>query len=104
MRIFYLTLECSEFYSTHLQDLEMKLYEYMMDIGNLDPSPSEMRGRLQDIVNDGLNAFWEVVAEAYPECNTGDLGPTATMDFLQSALKVVTTWRDNNGGGQNVNP
>ena len=99
----HLTLENQEWISDDLQSLEAKLYEYMKDMGSFEPTPSEMRQRLLSISEEGMVAFWEAIARLYPECKSGDLGPTATRDFEQAVYKVVTTWRDNNGGGQNVN-
>ncbi len=63
------------------------------------PTPDELRGRLLDISRDAIDAFWKEIAYGYGEIKTGDLGPQATQDFEESVLKVVTTWRDNNGGG-----
>lgn len=100
--LYVLTLGCDEWINNSLAELEVKLFEWQTDNGAFEPTPSEMRQRLLGITREAMNAFWEVVAEGYPECCTGDLGPSATQDFEQSAFKVVTTWRDNNGGGQNV--
>ena len=100
-----LVLENQDWWVIHssLPWLEQKLYAYFKDMGNFDATPSEMRGRLLDVSREAMDAFWEVIAAEYDECKSGDLGPQATQDFEQSVFKVVTTWRDNNGGGQNVN-
>lgn len=106
IKVYLLVIENMDWMRTDLISLEEILYEFEKDIGNLDIDdkniPFQRRQRLLMITNNALEQFWRDIAEGYEELKTGDLGPTATLVFEQAAYKVVTTWRDNNGGGQKV--
>lgn len=53
-----------------------------------DPSPE----RIKKAVEAGEDAFWQAVADAFPEVKTGDLPPDATVRFLTAAEEAVRTW------------
>jgi len=49
-----------------------------------------------DIVRDGLNAFWATVAAWYPEVTPGDRDPKADSALKDAARTAVDAWmRDN---------
>ena len=45
---------------------------------------------------DALNAFWEVVVRHYPQAETGDLSPWATVKLTLAAENAIEEWIDNN--------
>jgi hypothetical protein len=51
---------------------------------------------IEDAVEDGMEAFWSVVAKKFPQVKSGDFGPDETM-ALESAMKIaVSQWLSNN--------
>jgi hypothetical protein len=52
--------------------------------------------RLKNALDKAGDAFWNMIAEEYPECKTGDLDPMAVFEFSDMCKKVVETWVDLN--------
>ena len=51
---------------------------------------------IQPIVDEALEAFWDVVVKRFPEAETGDLSPGATIDLQMAAEDAVSEWIANN--------
>ena len=52
--------------------------------------------RIKDAVHEADDAFWAVIAKAFPECKTGDFDPMATFKFTAAQEYAVTTWLEAN--------
>jgi hypothetical protein len=65
---------------------------------------SESRAVLNDarkrsiasLADDALEAFWQIVVERYPQAETGDLSPMATIRLHTAAENAIAEWIDNN--------
>lgn len=51
---------------------------------------------IRSITDEALNAFWDVVVKRFPEVETGDLSPGATIDLQMAAEDAVGEWIANN--------
>jgi hypothetical protein len=51
---------------------------------------------MQETIRNAQDAFWEVVAKAYPTAKSGDLSPGMSLTFDRAATDAVTEWIDNN--------
>jgi hypothetical protein len=51
---------------------------------------------IQVLIDEALTAFWEVVVRHYPQAETGDLSPWATIKLTLAAENAVEEWIDNN--------
>lgn len=51
---------------------------------------------IRPIVDEALEAFWDVVVKRFPEAETGDLSPGATIDLQITAEDAVGEWIANN--------
>jgi hypothetical protein len=49
------------------------------------------------LIYSALDAFWQVIARAHPECKTGDLSPDATLTLRASAVRAYREWAEWNG-------
>jgi hypothetical protein len=50
------------------------------------------KGRVEDAVMDAMDAFWNSIAENYPEITTGDLDPGTSIDLTLSMENAVDKW------------
>ena len=57
-------------------------------------SPAEEE-RASDVADKALEAFWEVVGEAYPESEYGALSPKREEQLLHAAEAAVAEWAEN---------
>lgn len=46
----------------------------------------------QYLIEEALNAFWDVIVKRYPEARTGDLSPLTTMRLDEVARIAVDEW------------
>jgi hypothetical protein len=51
---------------------------------------------LQDLVEDANQAFWQVIAERFPQARSGDRSPLATMKLHLAQEEAVKEWIANN--------
>lgn len=51
---------------------------------------------LRSAADEALDAFWEVIVKRYPQANTGDLSPWATIKLQIAAENAIAEWIDNN--------
>jgi hypothetical protein len=51
------------------------------------------------LADEGLAAFWQVIAKRFPEATTGDLFIDRDIALTMAAIAAVAEWIDNN-----VNP
>jgi hypothetical protein len=49
----------------------------------------ELERRIERALSDASYAFWETLAEQFPECQTGDLTPMTTIRFQEAARAAV---------------
>ncbi len=47
---------------------------------------------LDCFIEEALDAFWEVIAEKFPQATTGDLSPLASIHLQIAAEKAVDEW------------
>jgi hypothetical protein len=50
----------------------------------------------QQLANEALDAFWQVIVKHYPQATTGDLSPLATFRLDQAAEAAIKEWIANN--------
>ena len=48
------------------------------------------------LVQEGLDAFWDVIAQKFPEAKTGDLSPLTTLQLDQAAETAIHEWIESN--------
>ena len=58
---------------------------YKMDKNSFEP-----------LVDEALDAFWEIILNRFPEAKHGDLSPLATLALDSAAEKAVKEWIGNN--------
>jgi hypothetical protein len=58
--------------------------------------PDSQRNHLRSVADDALEAFWQVVVQRYPQAETGDLSPMATIRLQTAAENAIAEWIDNN--------
>ncbi len=46
--------------------------------------------------NKALDAFWNAVAESFPEITSGDMDPVEAVHFDEAAQRAVEAWLDAN--------
>lgn len=51
---------------------------------------------IRSMTDEALDAFWEVVVKRFPQADTGDLSPGATIALQMAAEDAVGEWIDNN--------
>lgn len=56
--------------------------------------------RIEEAVEAGEFAFWNAIADAFPEVETGDLPPDAADEFRRVAEKVIVRWLGANAEGK----
>lgn len=54
---------------------------------------------LDSLVQEAEAAFWEVIANRFPDAKTGDLSPLATIRLSQAQEEAVKEWIANNVPG-----
>lgn len=52
--------------------------------------------RFDTATQDALDAFWNVIAQRYPEIRTGDMGPDEVFTMQAQAEQWVRWWLENN--------
>jgi hypothetical protein len=50
--------------------------------------------KLDDVVMNADLAFWDVVAESYPEVQSGDFPPDATFEIHDAMKTAINRWLD----------
>jgi hypothetical protein len=50
----------------------------------------------RQLIDEALDALWEVVAKHFPEAQTGDLSPWATIKLSDAVEEAIEEWVDNN--------
>lgn len=81
---------------TSAKDMVAELNERM---GNTAPTPLDSDigdARLRCAVQNGLDSFWQKIAEAYPAATHGDLPPDVAIELEHYSRLAVWTWLDNN--------
>ncbi len=58
--------------------------------------PEITEERIADAVQDAEDAFWAVIAEQFPEADSGDLSPDAAFALTAAMEKAVRAWIDAN--------
>ena len=48
--------------------------------------------RIRKAVEDGMEAFFEQISEHYPEIESGDFPPLATVAIEKAMLEAAETW------------
>lgn len=57
------------------------------------PDPDSAEGHRFDIVlGEAIDAFWEKIADGYPEVKTGDLDPLSDHQFRASCEVALRAW------------
>jgi hypothetical protein len=51
---------------------------------------------LRFVTDEALYAFWEVIVKRFPQAETGDLSPGATIDLQMAAEEAIEEWINNN--------
>jgi len=52
--------------------------------------------QLKALTELALDAFWQVIVEHYPEAQSGDLSPWASVQLDLAAESAVSEWISNN--------
>lgn len=52
----------------------------------------EDKKRLEDAVKNAEEAFWNSIAEDYPEITTGDLDPSTSIDLMLTMENAIDRW------------
>lgn len=58
---------------------------------------SKTEDRIREALMEADLAFWDVIAEKFPEVKTGDLDPMTTMGLSAEQEKAVHEWLTLNG-------
>jgi hypothetical protein len=48
--------------------------------------------RIETATESALFEFWRVIAESFPEADSGDIDPLSNFQFNQEAEKIVSEW------------
>jgi hypothetical protein len=51
---------------------------------------------LRSVTDEALDAFWQVIVQRYPQAESGDLSPWATITLSTAAENAIGEWIDNN--------
>lgn len=51
---------------------------------------------LRSVAGEALEAFWQVIVQRYPQAETGDLSPWATITLQTAAENAIAEWVNNN--------
>ncbi len=51
---------------------------------------------LESVTDEALEAFWRVLVQRFPQAETGDLSPWATITLSTAAENAIGEWIDNN--------
>jgi hypothetical protein len=57
---------------------------------------TKSKNTTRQLTDDALFAFWQGIAERFPEATTGELSPWPTMKLQIAAETAVEEWIDNN--------
>jgi hypothetical protein len=63
---------------------------------NTPPATPNDKPDLRHVVEEALDAFWDVVAENYPLAEAGDLSPLSTVNLDDAAMTAAEEWVRNN--------
>lgn len=55
-----------------------------------------IESRTEKALYEANDAFWAVIAKAFPECKSGDFAPIPTLRFDEAQKAAVETWLDSN--------
>lgn len=56
------------------------------------PSIFLMSTKINELTQDALDAFWEVIAKQFPNAKSGDLSPLVSFHLTQAAESAVRAW------------
>jgi len=68
--------------------------EQWHDVANLGIEKQE--GQIDKVAGLGIEEFWTVVAANFPEVSTGDFPPDLTMEFKNTAIRIIRQWLKHN--------
>jgi hypothetical protein len=51
---------------------------------------------LRSVTDEALDAFWNVIPRRFPQAESGDLSPWATITLSTAAENAIAEWIDNN--------
>jgi len=51
---------------------------------------------LRSVTDEALDAFWQVIVQRFPQAESGDLSPWATITLSTAAENAIGEWIDNN--------
>jgi hypothetical protein len=51
---------------------------------------------LRSVTDEALDAFWQVIVQRYPQAESGDLSPWATITLSTAAENAIGEWINNN--------
>jgi hypothetical protein len=51
---------------------------------------------LKSVTDEALEAFWQVLVQRFPQAESGDLSPWATITLSTAAENAIGEWIDNN--------
>ena len=54
------------------------------------------KSKLEKTMENAEYAFWEAVADAYPEVKSGDLPPCASFRFREACREAINLWLNYN--------
>ncbi len=55
-----------------------------------------MSNKIEELTQNALDAFWNIVAKQYPQAKTGDMSPLTTAKLSTAAETAVVEWIENN--------
>ena len=64
----------------------------MNDNQHLETEKTEMSIHIDKAIADAQNAFWQVIAERFPNITTGDFPPLPALSFDVACTQAVLTW------------
>jgi len=62
------------------------------------PQVNEFYEKPEEVLRKAQDAFWQVVAQSYPEARSGDFPPDAEMAFDNACEQAVKVWLHYNVG------
>lgn len=62
----------------------------------VDPFSTPSKEQFKQIMDSALEDFWARVAKQLPQCRSGDLSPTMTLELEIVAEKAIIEWWNNN--------
>lgn len=91
-----LTLGNEQWLREDTASLERMLYEYGQSDGWFEPTGKERAEQFEQALDLALGAFWDKVADCYPEAKAGDLRPDILFTFDDAARLAIDKWVKHN--------